>query len=222
MVWNSEQGYYDFKIALADLMRRLGIGLTDFTVRTELAPYLTKIIQYLDRQLLDLGEDADIREKIQVIFDAYEWGADMIVSLNGKELAEEIGIVTGGDEGEDGEGDIIDENEDRVLDNNIEDDINTDEVPYYQDRFIFCWTDVTSSLATRLRIQYASLLMDTDDGSCYCCCGAAESWRDWEEYSSGVYPEDEEYTRREITQSTTSWTTANNIGGKCGCSYRRL
>lgn len=219
MVWNSEQGYYDFKIALADLMRRLGIGLTDFTVRTELAPYLTRIIQYLDKKLIDLGDDADIREKIQVILDAYEWGADMIVSLNGKELAEEIGIITEIDN--DNEGEILDweEDDDRILDNDMGD---SDSIQYYQDRFIFCWTDVTSSLATRLRIQYASLLMETDDGSCYCCCGAAESWRDWEEYSSGVYPEDEEYTRREISQSTTSWTTANNIGGKCGCSYRRL
>lgn len=231
MNWNPETGYLDYKMALSDLQKRLGIGVVDWVVRKELAPYLTRIIQYLDRELILLGDSADITDLLDRIFEIFDYGADKIVALLGGELAEEVGIfiddyesdIDPGDD--DGEGRVLDENikphlgEGPVLDDEDPED-DKEFVEYKQDRFIFCWANVMSSLVTRLKIQYASLLEEPINTDCYCCCGeGGESWKSWESYSSGVYPEDEEYYDGATNHNTSVWTTLSKKGG-CTCGYR--
>lgn len=237
MKWNPEKGYLDYKMALADLQRRLGTKVIDFEVRPELAPYLTGIIQYLDRKLILLGDNPDITDTLNTIFETFAYGADKIIALLAGELAEEIGLFDGDDDpsggdidpGDDDEGPSLDDEdldkrltEGPVLDDGSEDPDSHHDweyVEYEQDRFVFCWTNVMSCLQTRLKIQYASLLEEPVSTDCYCCCGTGESWKDWESYSSGVYPEDEEYYDAGLNPGTSVWTTINKKGG-CGCGYR--
>ena len=72
MNWNPETGYLDYKMAVSDLQKRLGIGVVDWVVRKELAPYLTRIIQYLDRELILLGDSADITDLLDRIFEIFD------------------------------------------------------------------------------------------------------------------------------------------------------
>lgn len=200
MKWNSEEGYVQYKTVLNDLMSRLGLGAVDYHVRPELAPYITKILTYLDKELILLGDDAEILEKLNRIFDIFDYGADLIVDLNAETLAIEVGC-----EGAAG---------------NVEETDDPDYVEYYSDRFIFSWTNVLSCLVTRLKLMYSGLLAETVSQGCYCCCGSkGETWKDWEAWSSGVYPEDEEYDKNKYQLGTTQ-NYGVSRGGSCTCGYR--
>ena len=208
MKWNPKTGYYEYKSAVNSLFGLLGIGVADWEIRPELAPYLTYTIKYLVQRLVDLGEDADIRDKLQEVFDIFKDGADLIVDDNGKILAEQIGIDTS----------PVDPSEVTELDENSEEDCTCS---YDQDRFIFTWTNVMSCLITRLKIMYASLLVDPVSQGCPCCCGKGETYKDWEKYTSGVYPEDEEYDRYDVANTTTAGWRVGSRTPECNCGCRK-
>jgi hypothetical protein len=187
MKWNSEEGYYDYTMALDTLEETLGIGTVDFLVRSELAPYLTKILQYINKNIIkEVGLDAETLDKINVVQDLFDEGADLICTERALILAEKV--------------DVLDESED-------------DETKYDQDRFVFCWSNVLSSLLTRLKIMYSSLLTEEEDYDCPCCCHKGQTWEDWEDYTSKVWPEDENYDYSGSDEVTIKKS-------KCGCAYR--
>lgn len=197
MIWKSKEGFRDYNISLSSLKKLLGIEMVDYEVRPELAPYLVYIIKHLNNLLVDAGESAGIIDKLKVIFDEQERGADMIVNLNGIELAKEIGIET----------------------DNTWGSVNDFFVPYEEDIFVFCWSNVMSSLITRLKIQYAHLLVDPIVQGCKCTCGTGETTKDWEKYTSGVWPEDEKYSNLDYG-TTSSWRLGNDKS-ECTCCNRR-
>ena len=199
MIWKSKEGFRDYSISLSSLKKLLGIEMVDYEVRPELAPYLVYIIKHLNNLLVDAGESASTIDKLKVIFDEHERGADLIVGLKGINLAKEIGIET----------------------DNTWGSFNDFFVPYEEDRFVFCWTDVMSSLITRLKIQYAHLLVDPviQGCKCTCGCGTGETTKDWEKYTSGVWPEDEKYSN--LGYGTTSSWRLGNDKPECTCCSRR-
>ena len=194
MKWNSETGFIDYRVAVDQIKSKLGLPEMYHEVRRELAPYVTYIMKYLNTRLMMLGDDAELPELVQEIFDIYSEGSDLIIGLKHKDLAEKIGIE-------------------------IEDwDENLEYLETYEgDRFIFSWTNILSSLTTQLRIMYASLFEDPISQGCPCPCTPGETWKDWESYSSGVYPEDEEYSSLGLGTST-SWRVTSNVP-ECTCKY---
>lgn len=197
MFWNKEKGYKEYNINLSALKEKLNIGIMDHEVRPELAPYLVPIIKHLNFILIDFDNTNNFSEKLKAIFDEFDRGADIIVKeLDADKLAREIGIDTS---------------------------IPTIESPgiikYSKDRFIFCWSNVMSCLITRLKIQYAHLLVDPIVQGCKCTCGTGETTKDWEKYTSGVWPEDEKYSNLDYG-TTSSWRLGNDKS-ECTCCHRR-
>lgn len=102
-----------------------------------------------------------------------------------------------------------------VLDLTVEVGIPTDDINYDQDRFVFSWTDFMTSLCMRLKFQYAYLFTQDYDGDC-CKCGAkGQTWKDYESWMSGVYPEDEEYDRCNYTRTNSAWSTSRSSYCEC-------
>ena len=212
--WNAEEGYLQYKVVLSDLMKRLGLGAVDYHVRPELAPYITKILEFVDKKLVLLGDDADILEKLNTIFDLFDYGADLIVALNADTLATEVGVYDGKTDAPENQ-DEPDGNE-----NNSEEDQDGEYIIYSRDRFIFSWTNVMSCLVTRLKLMYASLLVEPVSQGCACCCGSTgETYKDWEAWSSGIYPQDEEYDINDYQLGTTQ-NYGISKGSQCTCGYR--
>lgn len=186
MIWNASEGYLEYKSSLKLIQNSLCLGDTvDYIVRPELAPYITNIMKYISRELLLIS---DVRESVQRIFDIETEGADMIVEGNALELSEKIGGLQDIDE--------------------------TDELKYDQELFIFSWSNILSSLSTRLKIMNASWLNKPIDAGCPCQCTHGETQLDWDNYMSGVWPNDEGTLVEENTTATSS------VQGTCGCSYR--
>lgn len=205
--WDAEEGYLQYKVVLSDLMKRLGLSAVDYHVRPELAPYITKILEFVDKKLVLLGDDADILEKLNTIFDLFDYGADLIVALNADTLATEVGVY-------DGKTDTPN-NQDEPEENN-----DDEYITYSKDRFIFSWTNVMSCLVTRLKLMYASLLVEPVSQGCACCCGSTgETYKDWEAWSSGIYPQDEEYDINDYQLGTTQ-NYGISKGSQCTCGYR--
>ena len=171
MKWNEQEGYVKYKSSLTSLKTFLGgIGNLDIYIRPELAPYITHIISYLNTQLTLMDEGTDLKGYIQEIMDIFSYGADMIVIGDALGLAIEVGIDTGTEWNED------------------------DELPYCQDRFVFCWSNIMTYLTTLLKLLYAGLFaQETED--CLCECGGrrVNVGHDNDEWQSGIYPEDENY-----------------------------
>ena len=91
---------------------------------------------------------------------------------------------------------------------------------YDQDRFVFSWADLMSTLRLRLKLQYSYLFADEiGDDDCCSCCGKGQTVEDFESWNSGVYPEDEVYNRANIGRVNTNWTVAKN-DGYCECQRR--
>lgn len=194
MIWNSTDGYIEYKQALNYLEGSLELSGINFVLRTELAPYMTKIIEYLNKNLINLGDDSDITTKIQSIFDTFDYGANKIVGLDALTLAGEVGVTDTGTE------------------------TDTD-VHYKQDLFVFSWTNLLTSLEERLKLQYASLLYQAPSQGCGCSCANGETWKDFENYTSGVTPEDEEYSSYDFTGATTSPYSSTS---GCSCGGERM
>lgn len=192
MKWNPTDGYVQYSEATYSIKKRLGLGILDHEVRPELAPYVTQTYKYLVENLVELGEDADMLEKLKKIFDIFSMGSDLIVANRALDLGKLINLS------------VTDEPGDEVL--------------YNQERFIFSWSNVMSCLVTRLKIIYANLLEDPVLQGCPCLCGRGETFKDWEKYTSGVYQDDEEYSNYKY--NTTSTWRPNSKYPECGCGYR--
>ena len=182
MKWDKNEGYIEYKTALTTFQEFLKIPV-DYYFRPELSLYLTKILEYINRKIIEIGEDSDIKTKIQEVFDIFEYGADKIIASATRELASDVGVL------------------------------EYDE--YNQEYFVFAWSNVLSTVALRLKLQYANLLEVEQERGCPCCCGRGEDWHDWEKYTSGIYPEDEANIYSGDTGS--SWRVTSDIPECTGC-----
>lgn len=196
MRWNNQDGYIRYTSALTSLKNLLGITQIDYyTKRSELSPYVTYILEYLVKRLILLGEDADIKLKIQEILDTFDYGADMIIDGAVLNLVCEVGISTS------------------------QACVEGEEIPFNRDRFIFTWSNVLTALCIRLKFQYACLFEPADDGEC-CKCGATgQTFRDFESWRSDIYPNDESYDRSNYLRNDGWWTT-NITAPECTKCYR--
>lgn len=197
MKWNSETGYIEYSRSLQNIKSILRISNLDYMMRCELAPYITYVIKYLDKRLILLGEDIDIKSYIQEIFDIYDWIGDKVVSDSIDDILIEMGI------------------------DKSQNYIEGEEIPYNQDRFIFSLTNVITSLVVRLKFQYSSLLVQPIDTSCPCNeCGnvKGQTTEDFENWKSGVFPEDEEYDWWNFSDDGTNWRVNNKVPECTKCS----
>ena len=195
MKWDSDSGFIEYKIAVDQVKSKLGLPTMYHEVRRELAPYLTYILKYLNVRLMSLGDDAELIELVQEVLDIFSEGSDKIVGLSATELAMDIGIDVS------------------------EPDFEADILEYYEnDRFIFTWTNVLSCLVTQLKMMYPNLFDESEPQGCSCPCPPGETWKDWESYSSGVYPEDEEYNG--LSWGTSTKWKVNNTTPECTCRYQ--
>lgn len=199
MKWNENEGYVKYKSSLTSLRSYLGIGNLDIYTRPELAPYITAIVNYVNSQLVLMGEDVELKSYIQEIFDIFSYGADMIVIGDALGLAIEVGIDTG------------------------KEWKDPDEIPYCQDRFVFSWTNIMTYLVTILKITYAGLLSQQEE-NCPCECGGSRvnNGHDYDEWKSGIYPEDENYDY--VSKDNTikvGWNTSGAYIDQCTKCNRR-
>lgn len=197
MKWNNESGYIKYNQSLQSIKSILGISQIDFMTRCELAPYITYILNYISKKLILLGEFDDIKIYIQKIFNIHDWGADKIINGAVKDMLLELGI----DDGE-------------VY-------IEGKEIPYNQDRFVFSWSNILTALVVRLKFQYSSVLAQPVDTECPCdSCSKGQSINDFENWQSGVYPQDEEYSWYNYNESVSSWRVNNDAPECTKCSRR--
>lgn len=197
MKWNNESGYIKYNQSLQSIKSILGISQIDFMTRCELAPYITYILNYISKKLILLGEFDDIKIYIQEIFNIHDWGADKIINGAVKDMLLELGI----DDGE-------------VY-------IEGKEIPYNQDRFVFSWSNILTALVVRLKFQYSSVLAQPVDTECPCdSCSKGQSINDFENWQSGVYPQDEEYSWYNYNESVSSWRVNNDAPECTKCSRR--
>ena len=184
MKWNNYDGYIRYTKALSSIKSLLGISQIDYyTERCELSPYVTYILEYLVEKLILVGEDSEMKIKIQEIFDIFDYGADMIISGATIDLACEVGISTS-----------------QLC-------IEGEEVPFDRDRFVFTWSNVLTALVVRLKFQYAYLFEQEIDTECCTCGTPGQTYRDFESWRSDVYPNDESYDRSNYRRSHAQWTT---------------
>jgi hypothetical protein len=96
--------------------------------------------------------------------------------------------------------------------------IDTESENYDQDRFIFSWTNLMTSLCLRLKLQYLYLFEQTVSTDC-CSCDKAkgQTQEDYESWSSGVYPSDEVYDRTNYARTGSAWGLTTEPG-KCECN----
>ena len=192
MKWNDEKGYVTFQSSMYNLKSLLGVGVIDIVERTELMPYYTYIFKYISERLILLGPDSSINTKIQEIFDLLDWGTDLVISNSTLDLAWTLGIET--------------------TDYLIE---GTD-LPYNQEYLVFTWSNALTALSVRLKLQYSHLLYQSTTSDCGCCCNGCSTGlttQDLENWTSGVYPEDENYSG---TNSSNSWRVNSDIN-QCTC-----
>lgn len=190
MKWNDKTGYIKYKVALQNIKSYLGISEIDYFMRCELAPYITYILEYISNRLVLLPDDSDIKTYIQEIFDIREEGETKIVYGAVEELRSEVGIDPG--------------------------EIYVDgcEIPYVEDRFIYSWSNIMTALLVRIKFQYAGLLAQSSSNDCPCgdSCYPGQTTKDYESWTSGVYPEDEEYSYYNYKDaSDTSWRAGNDV-----------
>lgn len=190
MIWNEEAAYVDFKTVYNNLCAELGVSCINYWSCQHLAPYITYILKYLNKKIVTL-DSKEILDKLEIIFQTFDHGADLIVHEKVLDLAGEVGVL---DQGAD------------------------DVVKYNQDRFVFCWSNILSSLIERLKPQYYDLLNPAEPNTCPCSCTQGETYKDWEAYTSGVWPEDEESSYYNFS-SYRSWRTSSDVP-ECLCSGR--
>lgn len=88
--------------------------------------------------------------------------------------------------------------------------VETESENYDQDRFVFSWADLLSTLILRLKFQYAHLFAQEYDDDCGCSCGRGDTIEKYESWVSGVYPEDYEYDRTNYLRTNTNWGTSED------------
>lgn len=189
MKWNDEKGYITFQSSMYNLKSFLGIGTLDIIERCELLPYYTYILNFLSSKLILLGPDATMSTKLQEVFNIFDWGTDLILAHGTLDLAWALGIET--------------------TDYYIE----GVELPYDQEYLVFAWSNAMTALSVRLKLQYSHLLYQSTNTDCHSCnngCSVGLTTNDLENWKSGVYPEDEEYTAV-TTTSGNSWRVNSDI-----------
>lgn len=190
MKWNDKTGYIAYKVALQNIKSYLGISEIDYFMRCELAPYITYILDYISKRLVLLSEDSGIKEYIQEVFTIREEGESKIIYGAVDELRSEVGIDNG------------------------EIYVEDSEIPYVEDRFIYSWSNIMTALLVRIKFQYAGLLAQDPNNDCPCgdTCYPGQTIKDFESWTSGVYPEDEEYSYYNYKDVTsTDWRVNNDI-----------
>ena len=145
-------------------------------------------------------QGSDIKTLIQEVFDIFEYGSDKIIYNEATDLAREIGIS------------ITDEY------------VRDKEVPYVNDRFVFSWTNTMTVITQILKLSYSGLFaQDTEDCACKCSCGTRTNiGHENDDWSSGVYPEDEAYDW--ISGDRTikvGWSTSGSYIDQCTKCNRR-
>lgn len=196
MIWNNQKGYIRYVAAETNIKSILGISQLDNYVDSEklLFPYVTTILEYINEKLIILGIDADIKQKINEIYRIFEYGSEKIIHEETMDLVRELGIST----------EINESAEDYI--------------PFSRDRFVFAWTNLLSTMCLRLKFQFAHLFAQEDDGEC-CHCGAkGQNTKDYESWTSRVFPDDEEYDRTNYSRTNTAWGTKRIE--YCACKRR--
>lgn len=186
MKWENESGYVLYKQASEYLKSILGLPQLDmYTEREEFIPYYYYIISYLNTNLINLGTE-DLKSLIEKIYEIFDYGVEKIISHEVLSLSEETGIY----------------------------DSPEDTLQYDQEYFIFCWSDLLSTLCLRLKFQYA-YLFEQEPEEC-CKCGAhGQTESDYESWQSGVYPTDECYDRTNYSRSNTAWGLSKSRFCEC-------
>ena len=195
MKWNNERGYLTFKASMNGLKSLLGIPELRLVDRSELAPYYTSIVSYLNERLILLGDEVTQLDKLNEIFNLFDLGTEKIILNATLDLAWELGIET--------------------TDYYCE---GTD-IPYNQEHLVFSWSSLMTELCTILRLYYSQLLYANDnDCGCTCACTPGLTTEDLESWSSGVYPEDGCYSN---TKSNSLYWRANADTKECTKCYRK-
>ena len=199
MKWNDKTGYITYKVALQNIKSYLGLSEIDYFMRCELAPYITYILDYISNRLVLLSEDSGIKEYIQEVFTIREEGESKIIYGAVDDLRSEVGIDPG--------------------------EIYVDgcEIPYVEDRFIYSWSNIMTALLVRIKFQYASLFAQDPNNDCPCgdSCYPGQTVKDFESWTSGVYPEDEEHSYYNYEDATSTGWRVNNDVPECTKCLRR-
>lgn len=193
MKWNNELGYLTYQTSLSYLKSSLGINSLNIVEECDLMPYYTSILKYTVDRLVILGE-VSIVDKVQEIFNIFNHGIEKIILNSTLDLAWEMNIET----------------TDYYIENV--------EVPYNQEYLVFAWSNLFTFLTTLLKLKYSHLLYSSNTSSNTCSngCVMGMTTEDLENWTSGVYPEDECYTS---TNSTTYWRVGAEIK-ECTKCYR--
>lgn len=193
-----ENLYFEYESMVSYIQDYLGIGdVVDYILDKRNKHYIFRILKYLQYKFQELGTDAETIDKIYLVRDLREWVCKKILGHRIEEVSECMQFDLGCG-------------------------CHNGEVPHLDtetDFVILAWelADILSSLYTRLKILYASLLSETTDSGCSCRCARGESQNEtWDNWTSGVYTEDENLEYLDATQSVSS---SGGIGS-CGCSYR--
>lgn len=156
MKWNSKDGYFRYQTALRSFESLLGLGAIDWDITCELAPYATQILEYLNRQLIP--QDT-LKSRVMEVIDMWNEGRDDIVFDRCQNLLYKMNIDDG----------------DYYLDD--------EEIPYRQDRFVLCWTNMMTALIVRLKFQYQQIFQEPEL-DCHLCGQISES-----DFSKFTYPD---------------------------------
>lgn len=192
MKWNNESGFLTFQTSITSLKNLLGITNLVLVDRSELAPYYTYILKFLNEKLILLG-DVSKSERIKEVFSIFEYGADKIILNATLDLAWELGIDTA---------DYYREGTD---------------IPYNQEYLVFSWSNLMTELCTILRLYYPLQVQGEDSTNCSCSCSSGITTEELESWSSGVYPDDCTYTGQ---TSTNSFWRSSAETAECTKCYR--
>lgn len=194
MKWDKMRGKIRYESALTNLKTLLELKLVDFWDFKEmrLIPYLTVIMEWLDKKLFQIGgTNTDLLRRLKEVYRLFDYGNKKIMNNSVMDLVYEMEIST-------------------------KEDITPDYIPFNKDYFLFTWTNFLSNLTLRIKFQYISLFQNADPNygnDNPCNCPRNQDFHDWESWRSDVYPDDEDYDR-------TNWNKTNDAwGGTSWHSY---
>jgi len=189
---------YETYTNLVELLQtRLGINTIDWQEYPELEDDLINILTYVNNELSKLGSSAKMKDKLDKVFEIQEYGTKLIIEHKAQHSS--TGVAIGA----------------REAYYWIMPEGTAEPTEYKLAKFVFCWADFFGSLCTRLRITYASLYYQPQEQGCPCPCGHGEHQSDWENYTSGVWPTDENEEGDTCDVVNTQFTPS------CGCAYRK-
>lgn len=173
----------------------LGVNLDIDFDRYILYPYYNAILSHVNGKLANSvasGKD-EIKSLVQVVFDEFSHGADLICDLKTSELAVEVENIY----------------------NNLE--------GYSDERMAFSWGHVMTALCVILRLMYGYLFENEECDCCNCittekkCC-CQNSTAEYESWVSNVYAEDDGHDTANYGRTGAPWQNSLNKYNDC---YRR-